>query len=242
MEDTNTALVEPTDADENLTLVALTPADMAPAQAALAEWCDRKITSLERELADLEENHDTMCRAGISQKGIVPAINRMARRITYYGKIKAAVTAGYLIVPNFPVDVFAVRVNRAKQPEKVKDSQWRGFPADAQLLPAGQGRYVDEVVQYREESFVEKVDGKEKHITRFVTDDYDDVDFPFLAAKPAILKATAHVMALRIFDEIGTVQNRSGRDPMIIGRLLDPRGNRRLTTFFVSWWLDTKDL
>lgn len=239
MEETDIAVAEP---EENLTLVALTPADMAPAQAALAEWCDRKIASLEREFEDMQENHETMNRAGLSQKGIVPALNRMAKRITYYEKIKAAVKAGYLIVPNFPVDVFAVRVNRAKQPEKVRESAWQSFSASAQKLPPGVGRYVDDLVLRRDESYVEKVDGKEKRVGRYVSDDYDDVDFPFLAAKPTVLKAAANAMALRLFDEMGTVQNRTGRDPIIVGRLLDPRGNGRLTTFFVAWWLDTAAL
>jgi hypothetical protein len=49
-------------------------------------------------------------------------------------------------------------------------------------------------------------------------------------------------MALRVFDEMGTVTNQSGRDPIVVGRLLDPRGNRRCTTFFVAWWLDTATL
>lgn len=241
-EQTNIAVVEPTDADKNLTLVALTPADMAPAQAALAEWCDRKIASLELEFSDLQENHEVMNRAGLSQKGIVPALNRMGKLIAYYEKIKAAVAAGYLIVPNFPIDVFAVRVKRAKQPEGTYESKWGGFVAHPELLPAGTGRYVDDKVEFRDESFTEQIDGKEKHIRQFVTGDYNDVAFPVIAVKPTVLTATTRAMALRIFDEIGTVENRSGRDPIVVGRLIDPRGNRRVTTFFIAWWLNTADL
>ena len=159
-----------------------------------------------------------------------------------YEKLKAAVEAGYVIVPNFPIDVFAVRVQRAKQPEKTSDSRWGGFNARPELLPAGAGRYVDDKLLYRDESYTETIDGKEKHIRSYVTDDYDHVDFPVRLVKPAILQATQRAMALRVFDQMGTVENQVGRDPIVVGRLLDPRGNRRCVTFFVAWWLDTASL
>ena len=38
----------------------------------------------------------------------IASIVRMKQRITYYEKIKAAVDAGYLLVPNCPIDVLAV--------------------------------------------------------------------------------------------------------------------------------------
>lgn len=79
-------------------------------------------------------------------------------------------------------------------------------------------------------------------VRRVVSGDYDAPDFPFLAVKPAVLAATQNAMALRVFDEIGTVQNSAGRDPIIVGRLLDPRGNGRVSTFFIAWWLNTADL
>jgi len=41
---------------------------------------------------------------------------------------------------------------------------------------------------------------------------------------------------------MGTVQNGVGKDPIVVGRLLDPRGNRRCVSFFVAWWLDTATL
>jgi len=35
---------------------------------------------------------------------------------------------------------------------------------------------------------------------------------------------------------------RAGTPPLIVGRLLDPRGNGRMVTFFIAWWLNTADL
>ncbi|HYM25515.1 MAG TPA: hypothetical protein VEU08_19990 [Vicinamibacterales bacterium] len=234
--------VETTMPPDDLTLVALTPADMAPAQADLVAWCDRKIAAVKAERDDIETNLELATEHGWKHKSVAASLARAEKRILYYEKMKAAVAAGYLIVPNFPIDVFAVRVARPKQPEQVRDSTWGGFPAKAELLPVGVGRYVDDMVFHRDESHVETVDGKERLVKRYVTTDYDEVDFPVVAVKPAILKATQRAMALRIFDQIGTVQNRTGRDPIVVGRLLDPRGNGRCATFFIAWWLDTASL
>jgi len=235
--------IDPTPDVDDPTLVALTPADMVPAQHELLTWCDRKVAAVKAELADLEANLELATAHGWKHASVAASLNRTAKRVTYYEKLKAAVEAGYVIVPNFPIDVFAVRVQRRKQPEKIHDSKWgNSFDAHAELLPAGEGRYVDDAVTYRDESYTETVDGKERHIRRYVTDDYDAVDFPVRLVKPAILEATHRAMALKVFDQMGTVTNQSGRDPIVVGRLLDPRGNRRCVTFFVAWWLDTASL
>lgn len=224
------------------TMVALTPADMAPAQANLADWCDQKIAALRIELNDYEANLELATEHGWKHASVAAVLKRTQRRIDYFEKIKLAVAAGYVIVPNFPIDIFAVRVKRAKPAEKVHDSQWGNFRATAAQLPAGEGRYVDDRVLYTDESVTEIVDGKQKRIARYVTDEYDNVDFPVTLVKPSVMAATGRAMALRLFDEMGLVSNTSGRDPIVVGRMLDPRGNRRCITFFVAWWCDTAAL
>lgn len=234
-----------TDTVDDRTLVALTPADMVPAQQALTTWCDRKIAAVRVELADLETNLELATEHGWKHQSVAASIARTKKRVLYYEKIQAAVAAGYLIVPNFPIDVFAVRVRRAKQPEASASYQYdRGYKtAKAEVLPAGDGRYVDEELFTHDESYDRtKPDGKSEHVSRYTSGDYDDVDFPLTLVKPAILDATARAMALKVFDEMGTVTNQSGRDPIVVGRLRDPRGNGRCATFFVAWWLDTASL
>lgn len=200
---------QPVEAIDNLTLVALTPADMVPAQRDLATWCDRKIVAVKQELADLEANLELATEHGWKRRSVEASLNRTAKRILYYEKLKAAVEAGYLLIPNLPCDVFAVRVKRLKQPEKTHDSRWGGFDAKAQLLPAGDGRYVDDKLQYRDESYVDRSGDKEKHVKVYVTDDFDEVDFPVRMVKPAVLEATAKAMALKIFDRIGLVMSKN---------------------------------
>lgn len=230
----------------DLTLVALTPADMATAQADLLTWCDAKVVAVRQELADLETNLELATEHGWKRESVVASLKRCEKRVLYYQKMKAAVEAGYLIVPNFPIDVFAVRVKRTKPPATVHDSKWGGLNANPELLPAGEGRYVDDKVSYRDESTTTQNEkGHQIHHGRYVVDDFVEVGFPVVAVKPQILSATTRAMALRIFDEVGTVQNQVGRDPIVVGRILDPRGTRhtrRCVTFFVAWWLDTASL
>ena len=51
MDDTTATSASPDPSAEDLTLVALTPADMMPAQTELVTWCDRKIAAVKAELS-----------------------------------------------------------------------------------------------------------------------------------------------------------------------------------------------
>lgn len=42
----------------NLSLVALTPADLPTAQSTIIDWCDRKLTSITEAVTDLQANID----------------------------------------------------------------------------------------------------------------------------------------------------------------------------------------
>lgn len=226
----------------DLSLVALTPSDMAPVQKELDDWCDRKIVSIRIELDELKDNLRVATESKWRTSGLSAAVRRTEKRIAYYEKIQAAVKAGYLIVPNFPVDLFAVRVKRAKQAQQTSDYR-QTFGAKAELLPAGEGRYVDDTLAYYTEEYDgNDRDGKAIVKSRNVSGDFEAMDFPVTLVKPEVLRATQRALALRVFDEVGVVQNRTGKDPIVVGRLLDPRGNGRLCTFFIAWWLDTRDL
>lgn len=229
---------------DDVTLVALTPADMVPAQADLSAWCDRKIAAVKAELADMEVNLELATEHGWKYPSVAASMARIAKRVLYYEKLKTAVDAGYVIVPNFPVNIFAVRVKRRKQ--AARTSTFAGssdFRARPELLPVGEGRYVDETVFTSKEIYEEKDrDGKLVTRIRYLSGDYDNVDFPVVVLKPTILDATKRAMTQRIFDQMGIAQNTSGRDPIIVGQILDPRGGGRLATFFVAWWLNTADL
>ena len=231
------------DPDENLALVALTPSDMPEQQRKLSAWCDRKIDLVERELAHWVALQDEAVAGGFKHTAYSAGANRTAKRIDYYKKIKAAVDAGYLIVPNMPTRTFAVRVKRATPARKVRDYESSAAQVTPDLLPAGEGRYVDETSHIDSETYPDtNYKGEPITKTRYFATEFDeDVDFPLQGVMPEVLRATSRAMALRLFDQLGVVQNDGGRDPIVVGQLLDPRG-RRLTTFFVAWWLNTASL
>jgi hypothetical protein len=245
VEETDMAVTEPAETDdlENLPLVALTPGDMPEQQRKLADWCGRKIDSVQRELATFVALEDEAMAGGFKRASYTAAVNRTKKRIVYYEKIKAAVEAGYLIVPNMPTRAFAVRVGRAKPSRR---EGWHPSAVDdakPELLPAGEGRYVDDTVYTSSRSYTEQRDGKPVERVRFFATAFDDdVDFPLQGVMPEVLRATSRAMALRLFDQLGVVLNNGGRDPIVVGQLLDPRGNSRVCTFFVAWWLNTATL
>lgn len=243
METNDIAAIETTDTLD-INVVAFTPAEMVPAQTDLIAWCDRKLRALADETTDLELHQKLAIENGWRTSVVTASLNRAARRITYYQKMQAALQAGYLLVPNMPVNVLAVRVKGARPRRQSSESRWHRFDSQAELLPAGEGRYVDEQPFETSEPFEgEDYQGKPEMKTRYFSADHDDaVDFPIALVKPIVLDAVGRAMALKVFDEIGLVQNDSGRDPIYVGRLVDPRRGGRRTTFFLAWWVDTSTL
>lgn len=127
--DTALALAHEADIDGNIELVALAPSDLLAAQTNLVNWCDEKVKSIHREAADLRENLQIAKDNKWRTNGLSAALARAEKRVPFYEKIKAAVGAGYLIVPNFPVDIFAMRVSKAApKSQSAEPGSW-GAPA-----------------------------------------------------------------------------------------------------------------
>ncbi len=240
---------------EHLTLVALSPTDLPATQAALAGWCQAKMRDLGQDYRELSANLRIAKKNRWSRGGLIKAVGMTKRRIQYYQKIRKAVEAGYLIVPNFPAEIMAVRVSRVNPPYKEGAYATEVNQAPAEKLPVGEGRYVDETTAttlLRERRVDEQ--GKTHH--QVVEAGYfrDEIDFPVIAVKPQIMEATALAMALKVFDRIGVAHNgetQSSRrqrraDPIVVGQILDPKpkryGQPKMVTFFIAWWLDTRSL
>lgn len=244
-EETGIATAERTEnEEENLPLVALTPWEMPEQQRRLAEWCGRKIDSVQRELATFVALEDEAIAGGFKAASYHANVLRTKKRIVYYEKIKAAVDAGYLIVPNMPTRTFAVRVKRrAPRHTEASYPSSSNFLAKPDILPSGEGRYVDESTLTQRETIPEQSNGKVIERIRYFSTEFDEeVDFPLQGVLPEVLAATSRAMALKLFDQLGVVLNTGGRDPIVVGQLLDPRGHDRCVTFFVAWWLNTATL
>jgi len=255
-----------TDVIAHRTLVALTPQDMPAAQAEIMAWCKERIIAVSQELAEARRNVTLTKKMLLgSPKAWMGVAKKAASRMIYYAKIQAAVRAGYLVVPNFPMELLAVRVKRSRPP----DANLPGLPREAATavpelnLPAGQGRYVDELNCHEDASYsVHRTNAAgqkfEDHIRLTHITGYDEtVDFPVTLVKPEILAATQRAMALKIFDQIGVVHGQGTlskaqrrADPIVVGRIIDGSkgkygyggGYKHYVTFFIAWWLDTRSL
>jgi hypothetical protein len=230
----------------NQQLVALSPQELPLVQRQVYDWCRAKIVALSLELREQRANSREAARM-LWRNHWPAAAKRTIKRMVYYAKIQAAVKAGYLIVPNFNVDVLAVRV--ARRTPKQETRTYEAVPVTPDLAPPGRGRYVDELCKMRDDSYDQKqTDGGKVRKDLFTAVGYDEqIEFPHALVKPAILDATDRAMALNIFDRIGVVKAPRRSDPIVVGQIVDPREKysvhyTRCVTFFIAWWLDTKDL
>ena len=235
-----------------LEVSATTPLEMAQAGDDLIAWCGRKIDSMKHEAAELAEN----LAIAIKNKWKTDTLRKHAalatRRVTFYEKIKAALEAGYCIVPNFPIDLFAIRTDRKNPKAKwhfgtYQESAWH-FKQPSGMLPIGEGGYVSSDPLVKTVVHTEtRPDGSVKKSYSEQATDFDEVTFPLRMARPKIMEATSRAMALKIFDQFGLFAPGTG-DPIITGEIVDPRNTSRnptytrRVTFIVAWHLNVRDL
>lgn len=256
----NELAVEPTNViqkGDNLEVTAQTPDEMKSSNIALIKWCDNKIRSLRVDLIELEASW----KAAEQRKWKFTVLKRHAelckRRIIFYGKVRSALKAGFYIVPNFPVTVFAIRTNKKRPLRLLTTTETNFNPSpdkDQQTtsLEQGIGIYVSPLpkVLVQNVGIVTKTDGRTFKKWNTWAEDWNDVEFPVCMAKPQIMEAVGRSMEIKLFDDFGVLSNASiGRrgcgDPIIVGRLCDPRSttyNKRFISFIIAWFLDTGTL
>lgn len=249
MADTSVPAIVPTVVDEPLdfTVIATSPGDMQRAQRSLILWAARKIQMVKNELEAAREQLRLHQEHKWSTAGWRSEILRKERRADFYRKIKMALEAGYYIVPPFPLEIFAIRTKR-EAPRPNNSTNPRSLVQSADVLPAGEGRYVD-VTPYRSDYVEnEKRGDKTVPVRYYYATEYQDVDFPFKLARAEIRSATDKAMSLGIFDQLGVLPQRRAPDPIVCGQILVPNkpyyrfATREAITFFVAWWLDTKTM
>lgn len=233
-------------------LVARNPNEMALAKSNLELWLKEKIGQCDQEASELFEATEVARTNGWRFDTLNRHANLARRRGEFYRKVAAAVDAGYTIVPNFPIDCFAVRVKReSPRPERATSTYSRDHAMRnardvvPQILPAGEGKYVSPSPTGRVGEYQDKQkDGKEITKYFFNVTDFTDIQFPIEAARPEVMDATAEAMALRVFEQIGICpQSRKG-DPLIIGQVLGPKVGftQKQVSFLIAWHLDLRTL
>lgn len=252
-EEATAKLTESDDGEDEVFVAARTVQEMNVAQTKLIKWADRKMEKLKLELKAADDNLDIAKK----RKWSIAPFKRLSalatKKIEFYAKVKAALEAGYTIIPDMPMDVFAVRTSR-KNPKEGRNTtsiQYGGRSwvpdQESNNPPLGEGKFVsNKAIEDRNEFKHKDKEGKDVLMeTRWAEEFRDEIDFPFKLAKPMVLSATAQALAGRIFDEIGGAppkQTRRG-DPMVIGRIYYLRGSQQKSiSFLISWFIDSKDL
>lgn len=224
-------------------IIAVNPMQMQEAQATTLTWIEKKLAAAQAEQDEADTVHEQLVGRGMNPDHASRLMDKAAKRVRFYEKCKAALAAGYYIIPPFDIQLFAVRTDRAPDGNQ-SDRHWSN-DQKGRVLPIGAGRYVNPVVSRDVVAKVKKPTGDgttTREVSIFRNGDWrDEIDLPVRAMKPTIIEAVGHALDLKIFDALGIAPAYRAADPIIAGQLRRPDG-KGVLTFFVAWWLDEQDL
>lgn len=246
-----TEALEVTD-QELVHLIATDPRQMADAQGHLKKFLAAKVHEMKIELHDVELSYEIAVNNKWGHATLGRQLERGRDRLTFYEKALAAVEAGYTIIPNFPISVFAVRVKTATPRQIVRKSSFqhgaaRNVPDEkGKALADGEGRYVSpsQIVHVESEKIPDVKGGTTDRYLAWPVE-FSEVVFPINIARPQIMEAASEAMLLKVFDEIGICPPVRQPDPLIIGRIaMKKRGWQEplSLSFLIAWHLDLRTL
>lgn len=226
-------------------VVAYSPNELVAAQSTVRGWCAENIRRL---LAERKEAETNLAQAKQSKWRTGPfstLVSRCSKRIEFYKKIGKAIKLGYMIVPNFDMDLFAVRTGRVV-PRSREQSYRNRFIENGDTLPEGEGRYVGEKpVEENYPTTETNNAGKPYQQSRYYPVAFmETIAFPISFVKPQIVAETSKAMGHKLFDQIGIVRGgfiQRRDDPIVAARIIDGSDKKKAVTFFIAWWLD-KDM
>lgn len=231
-------------------VLARTPEELSAAHVQMMTWADNRIADARAELRDLRANLIHAEENSWDPRAWKRHIKRVDQRIVYYSKIRSALNEGFCIVPNFPIDVFAVKTKRKKPNPAIVTSRYvhglRMSNINSDQSPQGEGEYRDPATlnETWEETGKDK-DGKDETIHCRQAVDLAPPEFPFTLVKPEILENVSFAKTVKIFDELGVMpdrRRRSGGDPMIVGRIkMHNSWNSKQMTFLLAWWMNPEE-
>lgn len=226
---------------KDLELTAMAPLEMVNAQQQLITWCDGKLVSLRHESKELFDAYEHAKFMDWKYSTLEGQYKKSLKKISYYEKIKSALLEGYYIVPNFPIQLFAIRTNR-KKVSGSSGQYWGDFRQEEQELIAGDGEYQNPFPVVVRQQAIHK-DGVELRKSHSYADEWAEMEFPITMSKPNIMKATSRAMALKIFDRIGVMPATKNEDPVIIGQIIRKNGwTKKIVSFMIAWHLNTNVL
>lgn len=235
--------------------VAVNATEMKESRSKIRVFLDNKVTEISLELEEMKASYETAKLRKWASQPLKNQVTRIAKRKLYYEKLLAAIDAGFTIVPNMDVDVFAIRV-KSDTPKWSRDygTSKHSFrnasptvPDEKEdSLPVGDGVYQSSRVDFHEVNTVSgEGENKLYHVAQ-VCDGYQNIDFPLAAAHPIVMDETNRAMVMKIFDRIGIVpqtQRRLRGDPIILGQIVRKDGyNTKVASFLIAWHLDVRTL
>jgi hypothetical protein len=236
--------------------VAVTATEMQSAKDQIASFLHAKTGEISKELDEMQ----SALAVAIKRKWAATALKNQVRSITkrkvYYDKLVDAVEAGYVIVPNMPCDIFAIRVStdspRTKYQQGMSTAGVRSAAPvvrdeQADSLGSGEGGYTSPIREFEQTVRTEKLeDGKTNYIVSQTIKDFQDIEFPLAAAHPVVMEAADHAMKKLIFDRIGIVPASPRKlrgDPIIVGQIVRRQGyDEKVVSFLIGWHLDVRTL
>lgn len=231
-------------------LTALNPVEMQSAQGDLKINLEQRLSIIERDIVEANAALNEARRNGWATGALTSARNRLIDDETYYNKILMAVEAGHTIIPEFPIEIFAVRRG---QPDRSREVTFNGAvtgrdtflgePLRTDSAPAGAGEYRNPLPWIHDSTMENKAPGaQERKEPRFYTRVYrgggpvGPISFPSMTARSPIMRATAGAMKEKVFDQIGVchpviadsataarrveVKARRAGDPLVIGQVV----------------------
>lgn len=240
--------------------VAVNATEMASATTGIKTWLRNKLYSIDQELTQLQEVHDSAVKHKWKASTFKGQLQRERQKRLYYEKLLAASEAGFTIVPNMPCDIFAIRVKKDSPSwEYDVGTSTSGYHSASprvedekeNRLPVGDGSYQNPAVKFTETQDKRKElrDGKEVEV--YTVEQYcsgfDQIEFPLSIAHPLVMDATAAAMAMKIFDRVGVVPQTRRRgfrgDPIVLGQVTMRVGyDVKVASFLIAWYLDPRTL
>lgn len=238
----------------DIEVTAEQPQEMEQCQRSLIQWAQDKLLSIGADMSELQESFDMAVKNRWKSSTLKRQLDKAKAEVCYYTKMLAAFEAGYVLVPNMPGAIFAVRTDKVCPTGAWKYSYYEASQQPARTsLPVGEGEYVARENKVREH---QHTDSAGQVIRRsYCATDFGELEFPFAMAKPRIMEATSRAMALRLFDEFmilpkeaaprtGGAQTVTRCDPIILGVIARRFGAtvEKKASFMIAWHINTRDL
>lgn len=259
------------DAPPETHLVATSPLEMEAAQGDLRARLEEKLTVIEREIVEANRALNEARRNGWATGALTSARNRLVDDETYYNKILAAVEAGHTIIPEFPIEIFAVRRGTPDKREsftytgyEATGDSWLSNPIQSDCAPAGAGEYRNPEPEMDSRHYRNAQNEITNTVIIKTGRPVGPIMFPSATARSPIMRATAAAMKDKVFDQVGVClpvekaskgrvirsqprrrqMNAAVGDPLVIGQVLrkNEGGRQKCVSFIIAWYLNLDEL